>query len=147
MSILELFMKDHVTLKTGVIMLKIQIYITGIKYILKYLYKIFHNIIVLRPKRKKAERIPGAMTRWNKTTDSYGCFHIDRKHSPTKNVIYFFWTSLMNLLSFTKRKHGTSDKIWALHHIASATGVTQNLDAVALKAQKAVLSTSVKTPK
>ncbi len=28
--------EDHVTLKTGVMMLKIQIYIKGIKYILQY---------------------------------------------------------------------------------------------------------------
>ncbi len=35
-SILEWFLKDHVTLKTGVMTLKIQIYVTGINYILKY---------------------------------------------------------------------------------------------------------------
>ncbi len=29
--------EDHVTLKIGVMMLKIQLYITGIKYILKYI--------------------------------------------------------------------------------------------------------------
>ncbi len=29
--------EDHVTLKTGVMMLKIQIYITGINYILQYI--------------------------------------------------------------------------------------------------------------
>jgi len=33
--ILEWFLMDHVTLKTGVMMLKIQLYITGINYILK----------------------------------------------------------------------------------------------------------------
>ncbi len=31
----EWFLKDHVTLKTGVMMLKIQLYITEINYILK----------------------------------------------------------------------------------------------------------------
>ncbi len=36
-SISEWFLKDHVTLKTGVMMLKIQLYITGINYILKYI--------------------------------------------------------------------------------------------------------------
>ncbi len=36
-SILEWFPKDHVTLKTEVIMLKIQLYITGINYNLKYI--------------------------------------------------------------------------------------------------------------
>ncbi len=29
--------EDHVTLKTGVMMLKIQLHITGINYILKYI--------------------------------------------------------------------------------------------------------------
>ncbi len=36
-SILEWFLKDHVTLKTEVMMLKIQLCITGINYILKYI--------------------------------------------------------------------------------------------------------------
>ncbi len=36
-SILEWFLKDHVTLKTGVMMLKIQLRITGINYILIYI--------------------------------------------------------------------------------------------------------------
>ncbi len=36
-SLLEWFLKDHVTLKTEVMMLKIQLYITGINYILKYI--------------------------------------------------------------------------------------------------------------
>jgi len=36
-SILELIPKDHVTLKTGVMMLKIQLCITGINYNLKYI--------------------------------------------------------------------------------------------------------------
>ncbi len=49
--------------------------------------------------------------------------------------------------SFTKRKHGPSNKIWALHHMARATAVTKKVDAVALKVQKTVLSTSVKTLK
>ncbi len=48
-SILEWFLKDHVTLKTGVMMLKIHR-----NYILQYipienffkLYKYFHNIVV-----------------------------------------------------------------------------------------------------
>ncbi len=35
--ILEWFLKDHMTLKTGVMMLKIQLCITWIKYILKYI--------------------------------------------------------------------------------------------------------------
>ncbi len=30
--------KDHVTLKTGVMMLKIQLYFTGINYILQYIH-------------------------------------------------------------------------------------------------------------
>ncbi len=34
--ILEWFLKDQVTVKTGVMMLKIQLCITGINYILKY---------------------------------------------------------------------------------------------------------------
>ncbi len=46
------FLKDHVTLKTGVMMLKIQLYITGINYFIieknrKQLFKlviIFHYI-------------------------------------------------------------------------------------------------------
>ncbi len=48
-SILEWFLKNHVTLKTGVMMLKIQLCITGINNILKYNKKklisiiIFHN--------------------------------------------------------------------------------------------------------
>ncbi len=33
-KIIKLYLKDHVTLKTGVIMLKIQLCITGINYIL-----------------------------------------------------------------------------------------------------------------
>ncbi len=36
-SISEWFLKDHVTLKTGVIMLKIQLCITEINYIIKYI--------------------------------------------------------------------------------------------------------------
>uniref|UniRef100_A0A673K3K1 MHC class I-like antigen recognition-like domain-containing protein n=1 Tax=Sinocyclocheilus rhinocerous TaxID=307959 RepID=A0A673K3K1_9TELE len=36
-SILERYLKDHVTLKTEVMMLKIQLCITGINYILKYI--------------------------------------------------------------------------------------------------------------
>jgi len=36
-SILEWFLKDHVTLKTGVMMLKISFAITEINYILKYI--------------------------------------------------------------------------------------------------------------
>ncbi len=35
-SILENVLKDHVTLKTGVMMLKIQLYITGKNYNLQY---------------------------------------------------------------------------------------------------------------
>ncbi len=87
------------------------------------------------------------MTCWNKTTASYGCFHIDREHSRTENANVFFSSSPTNLLSFAKRKHGPSNKIWALHHMTRATAVTQKVDAVALKAQKTVLSTSIKTPK
>ncbi len=37
-SILEWFLKDHVTLKTGVMMLKIQLRITEINYILQYIH-------------------------------------------------------------------------------------------------------------
>ncbi len=36
-SILEWFLKDHVTLKTWVMLLKIQLRITEINYILKYI--------------------------------------------------------------------------------------------------------------
>ncbi len=36
-SIVEWFLKDHVTLKTGVMMLKFHLFITGINYILKYI--------------------------------------------------------------------------------------------------------------
>ncbi len=36
-SILERFLKNHVTLKTGVMMQKIQLRITGINYILIYI--------------------------------------------------------------------------------------------------------------
>ncbi len=54
-SILEWFLKDHVTLKTGVMMLKIQFCFTRINYILKYIQTensfqiviIFHNITEL----------------------------------------------------------------------------------------------------
>ncbi len=53
LNIQEGFLKDCVALKTGVIMLKIQLCITGINYILTYIQienchfkqKIFHNII------------------------------------------------------------------------------------------------------
>ncbi len=37
-------LKDRVTLKTGVMMLKIQFYITGINFILKYIKK---KIVIL----------------------------------------------------------------------------------------------------
>jgi len=49
-SAYEWFLKDHVTLKTGVMMLKIQLRITGINYILKYIkiersyFKLFQNL-------------------------------------------------------------------------------------------------------
>ncbi len=36
-SILEWFLTDHVPLKTGVMMLKIQLWITGINYFFKYI--------------------------------------------------------------------------------------------------------------
>ncbi len=36
-QLLECFLKDHVTLKTGVMMLEIQLRITGIGYILQYI--------------------------------------------------------------------------------------------------------------
>ncbi len=43
-SILEWFLKDHVTMKTGVMMLKIQLCISRINYIFKYFqYKPFLN--------------------------------------------------------------------------------------------------------
>ncbi len=38
--------EDHVTLKTEVMMLKIQLCSTGINYILEYIKIIFHNIIL-----------------------------------------------------------------------------------------------------
>ncbi len=51
-SILKWFLKNHVTLKTGVKTLNIQLCITGIIYIIKYKYfikivKIFHNTSAL----------------------------------------------------------------------------------------------------
>ncbi len=70
------------------------------------------------------------------------------EHSRTENaILFFFQTSPANFFSFAKQKHGPSNKIWALHHMSRATAVTQKVDAVALKAQKTVLSTSVKTQK
>ncbi len=36
-SITEVFLKDHVTLQTGVMMLKIHLWITEINYIIKYI--------------------------------------------------------------------------------------------------------------
>ncbi len=42
-SILEGFLKDHVTLKTGVMMLKIQLCSTEINYILIYCIYIYFN--------------------------------------------------------------------------------------------------------
>ncbi len=80
------------------------------------------------------------MSRWNKTTASYGCFHIDCEHLRTKNANVFFLSSPTNLFSFAKGKHGPSNKIWSLHHVARATAVTQKVDAVALRAQKTALS-------
>ncbi len=47
-SILEWFLKDHVTLKTGKIILKIQLYITGINYILKYIHIDIKQIFLLQ---------------------------------------------------------------------------------------------------
>ncbi len=46
--ILEWFLKDHVTLKTGIMMLKIYFCITGINYILQYIKieKLFEIVIV-----------------------------------------------------------------------------------------------------
>ncbi len=38
--------EDHVTLKTGVMMLKIQLYFTGINYILKYIQLEKHDFIL-----------------------------------------------------------------------------------------------------
>ncbi len=51
-SMFEWFLKDHVTLKTGVMMLKIQLCITGINCILKYIqissyYKFLYFAILL----------------------------------------------------------------------------------------------------
>ncbi len=37
LALLEWFLKDHATLKTGVMMLKIQLCMTGMKHILKYI--------------------------------------------------------------------------------------------------------------
>ncbi len=47
-SILEWFLKDHVTLKTGVMMLKIQLCITGINYILKCIKVEFCWIVIFQ---------------------------------------------------------------------------------------------------
>ncbi len=44
-SILEWFLKDHVTLKTGVMMLKIQLCITGMNYIWKYITTEYSSLI------------------------------------------------------------------------------------------------------
>ncbi len=52
-SILEWFLKDHVTLKTGVMMLKMKLLITEIKknecivIEISYLNNIYYNIMVL----------------------------------------------------------------------------------------------------
>ncbi len=47
LSILQSFLKDHVTLKTGVIVLKIQLCITGINCILKGSYDVAKKNIIL----------------------------------------------------------------------------------------------------
>ncbi len=52
-----------------------------------------------------------------------------------------------NVQTGRKAKTQASNKIWALHHVARPTAVTQKVDAVELKAQKTVLSTSIKTQK
>ncbi len=59
----------------------------------------------------KAKLISHAKTRWNKTIDSYRCFHIDREHSHSENANVFFSSSPTNLLSFAKQNHGPSNKI------------------------------------
>jgi len=47
-SILEWFLKDHVTLKTGVMMLKIQPCITEINYTLLPLYTICFTVFLIK---------------------------------------------------------------------------------------------------
>ncbi len=85
---------------------------------------------------------------WNETTDSYGCFHIGREHSRTGNVnVFYFSNQSDESFQFHKAKTQASNKILALHHVPKTTAVTQKVDAVALKAQKTVLSTSLKTQK
>ncbi len=46
-SILEWFLKDHVTLKTGVMMLKIQLYSKYIYYIILYIIIIILNYNIM----------------------------------------------------------------------------------------------------
>uniref|UniRef100_A0A672NSC1 Ecotropic viral integration site 5 like n=1 Tax=Sinocyclocheilus grahami TaxID=75366 RepID=A0A672NSC1_SINGR len=48
------------------------------------------KIAELEIQHEKAKRISDAMTRWNKTIDFYGCFHIDREHSRIENANVFF---------------------------------------------------------
>ncbi len=54
--------------------------------------------------RKKAKQISDAMTRWNKTTASYRCFHVDREHSRTENANIVFFVQSDESFQFHKAK-------------------------------------------
>ncbi len=74
------------------------------------------------------------MTRCNKTTDTYRCFHIE--HSRTENVNVFFLNQSDESFQFRKAKTRATNKILALHHMARPTAVTQKVDAVTLKLRR-----------
>ncbi len=60
--------------------------------------RLFHT------EHEKMKRISNVMTLWNKTTASYGCFHIDRKHSRTENVNVCFFVQSDRYFQFRKVK-------------------------------------------
>ncbi len=92
-SILELFLKDHVTPKTGVMMQKNQFCITGINYVLIYIYikklfeivTIFHNITVCTVFFTQINASLVSISQWRKI-----CFTPDRLESKVRSVLLCF---------------------------------------------------------
>ncbi len=71
-------------------------------------YEEHHFLPVLRPfhtERKKAKWISDAMTCWNKTTASYGCFHIGREHSHRKCKCFFFFRPVPRIFSVSQSEN------------------------------------------
>ncbi len=84
-------------------------YVIGLCFIGCFLPSFLHAnfYTALRPfhtEHEKVKRISDVITRWNKTTASYGCFYIDREHSCNENANVFFFRSIRRLFCLLSEK-------------------------------------------